>query len=63
MPKFTIAVTWMLSGEYTNVEANSLEEAKEKVMVGQEEFSEYPYGEYVDDSMLVNDDCCHEENV
>lgn len=56
--KFVIACDWQMAGEFT-VEANSLEEAIEKVNASEPPYDGLPEdGEYVDDSFNVNTDCC-----
>ena len=49
MPKYKIPVSWVMTDEI-DVEANSLEEAIQKV----EESNELPDGEYLDSSFEVN---------
>lgn len=64
MPTFKVPVIWSLVGEF-EVEANSLDEAIEKVE--NNENDAYPldkaHGEYIDDSLIVNLDCAKEANT
>lgn len=55
--KFKIGASWEVYKKFI-VEANSLEEAIDKVYCN--ENCNYPAegGEYVDDSFVVDDDCC-----
>jgi len=56
MPKFNIAVTWLMSGVYRDVDAATIGEAKEKVMNADENhLPTYPKGKPIDDSFLVDD--------
>jgi hypothetical protein len=62
MPIFTVPVNWQMAGEYS-VEAETLEEAIEKVFDAEPPYECLPKGgEYVDDSMTVNHDCLKELN-
>lgn len=61
MKKFKIAVTWFTSGTYT-VEADTLEEAKEKVLNAEPPYDALPKGTYMDDTMLVDDGATEELN-
>lgn len=60
MSKFKIAVTWSVSGTY-DVEANTLKEAKEKVLA-EKPYDALPKGKYIDDSMEVDMDTTRELN-
>ena len=60
MPKYIIAVEWEEYGQF-EVEAETLEEAKEMVYDSDEKYNiGNADGEYVDNSFKVNDDCCYE---
>jgi hypothetical protein len=59
MPKYTIPVTWVMSGHYI-VEAESREEAQDKVLESEEPYSALPEGEYMDDSLRIDLDLCRE---
>ena len=61
--KYKIAVQWMVAGEF-EVEANSLDEAMEKVCDNEkDEFSlEKAGGEFIDDSFDVNEEVTQELN-
>jgi hypothetical protein len=61
MPRFEIPVTWSVSGTY-HVEADALEEAKEKVLDAEEPYDKLPKGEYIDDSMRIDEDALKEMN-
>lgn len=51
--KFKVPVEWTMIGEY-EVDAESLQEAIEKVNAGEHPFDELPDGDYLDDSLVVN---------
>lgn len=53
MSKQRIAVTWEMSG-YIEVEADSVEDAMDKVMENPDDFSLPTDGEYVDGSFWVS---------
>jgi len=55
MPQFKIAVQWMMCGQYNNVEADTLEAAKEKVLDCEFPYDKLPKGIYVGDSMEINE--------
>ncbi len=60
MPKFVIAYTYRMSGEFI-VEAESLEKAKEIVEDDDDKCHIQNEDEYVDGSFVINPDDCHEE--
>lgn len=53
--KFPVAITWSMSGTF-DVEADSLEEAIAKVEEGKPPYDGLPDGEYIDDSMRIDED-------
>lgn len=59
--QFKVAVVWMMSGTY-KVEANSLEEAQEKVLDCEPPYDNLPQGQYLDQSMYIDDDATNELN-
>lgn len=63
MPKFTIAVTWEMAGEF-EVEADTLEQAIEMVEDDDDTYAvDKADGEYVDDSFKVNKEFCEGINT
>ncbi len=62
MATFIIPVTYQMAGEY-HVEADTLEQAKEKVLDADPPYDALPKNaEYVDDSMEVNEEVLAELN-
>lgn len=61
MPKFRIPVTWMVNGHY-EVEADTIQQACNKVESSEEPYDDLPIGEYVDESMNVDTDSLKEQN-
>lgn len=64
MPKFTVACSWTMIGEFKDVEADTLEEAIRKVE--DNDNNAFPIsradGEYLDDSFEINDEVTKELN-
>ena len=61
--KFNIPVTYHVFGVYFNVEADTIEQAIEKVHAADPPCDSLPpYPEYIDDSMEVNMDVLREEH-
>lgn len=62
MKTFTIPVTYMTSGLY-RVEAETIAEAKEKVLSAEKPYDCLPKGaDYMDDSMKIDEDMLREMN-
>jgi len=61
--KYTIAVTWSMSGTY-EVEADSLTHAKEKIenYLFLYKVKALPKGQYIDDSLVIDNDTTDELN-
>lgn len=60
MPKFKVSCTWEVIGDF-EVEAESLDDAIDKVENSEEPFDGLPSdSEYVDGSFQVIPDCCEE---
>jgi len=59
--KYKIAVIWSMSGTY-EVEADSLTHAKEKIENAEPPYEALPKGQYIDDSLVIDNDTTDELN-